>query len=530
MKFIYVLEDDERSQRDLLNTLKEIDSQLHIRFFNNLAEFHEWLKLAVQEGAKALAVGGHRHADDSLADVEPSLDHELRLVLAKNEFLGTKNMNLVGRAQEFFLRKKMCSAEEPTALILLAFDNPDFDIKLAEDRIVNNVIFKPYDKLILKLHLEYALTGRHPVKTETVASTQVTSKIEMLKDAHFENVSELGFTTLNNHEISVGAIRKYYADIFKTDEKKSVFAACRSCVEVSPKEFLCEFDFFGMDNKQIQLVRKHIQEDFHHEKNDLMNSYLRDMKVLVLNEESGNAENFKAYMNERFTGCEVFTYSSLGQLLSDLQDKETANRKTLPAKFDFVFATLGFFELEIEKRWEQIDKNLSDRAKKSSLDPSLKPVVYLFSKNKLSPDETLTFSSWARDIFFMPLDRAYFLKKVFNQNVHLGQVEGVTITKRKERGLLKVANPVEITEISEAGLIMKYPRSIGIGSFREFILWRPRELETPEIIGTVHYAEEDKGTPGTFLNHFVFFGMKDQYLKHIRLWLLDVYIQTKEKE
>jgi hypothetical protein len=529
-RFIYVLEDDERSQRDLLNTLKEIDPKLYVRFFNSLAEFHEWLKIAVHEGPNALAKGGRKHQSDTIPDVEASPTHQLRLVLAKNEFLGTQHLGLIRRAREFFLRKKICSVEEPTALLLMAFDNPSFDIKLAEDRIINNVIFKPFDMLILKLHLEYALTGHHPVKTDTLATMQISSKIEMLKDTAITKLTELSFFTLNNHEISIGATRKYYSEIFTTDEKKSVFATCSSCVEVAPKEFLCEFDFYGMDNKQIQNVRKYIQSFHHHSKTDHQNIKTQDVKILILNEVASDAENFQAYLSTRFTQAEYFTYSSFGQLQSDLQDKESAQKKTLPQKIDFVFATLDYFENEASKRWEQLKKNIDDRHKKYGIGPlPTLPCVYLFPNNKLTPDQVLEYSAWSRDIFFMPVDKAYFLKKVFCQNPQLGQAESVVMTAKEYKSQLKVANPVEITQISEAGVVLKYPRAMSIGSFREFILWRPTELEIPEIRGTVNYTEEDKSNAGSFLNHFVFFGMTDYYLKHIRLWLLDSYIQTKEK-
>ncbi len=106
MKFIYILEDDERIQKDLFETLKNIDPQLAIRFFPSLAEFHEWLKSAVHDGVQALARGGTKYKDDTSADIEPAVGDELRMVIAKNEFLGIQNIGLIQRAREFFIRKK----------------------------------------------------------------------------------------------------------------------------------------------------------------------------------------------------------------------------------------------------------------------------------------------------------------------------------------------------------------------------------------------------------------------------------------
>ncbi len=531
MKFIYVLEDDVRIQKDLFETLKLIDPKLHIRFFTNLAEFHEWLKLAVHDGPKALAVGGQRHSLDDLDPLEPATTHELRLVIAKNEFLGTQNMGLIRRAREFFFRKKMCSEQEPTACILTAFDSPNFDIKLAEDRIINNVIFKPFDKLILKQDLEFALIGHQPIgSSATVTSIKINSTIEMLKEVATHSLTEVGFTTINNHEIQIGALTKYYAKPFQTDGKKSVYAYCKSCKEISEKEFLCDFHFFAADNQQISVVRKHILQAPTHDNEGAQNTHGAQARILILDEDVSLSMDLKIFLTDRFSNSEVFVYNNLAQFLSDLGDKDTPHRQQLPVGFDFVFSNYEFFEFEKQPRWEQICQNLKDRAKRLGQPELPMPSLFMISRKKVPLDEIREMGSWTKDIFFTPLDKGYMAKKLVSEQSGLANKTPVTIASLKESQTLKVANPVEITQISEAGLVMKYYRAISTGAFREFILWRPEETETPEIIGTVNFHEEDKTTQEFFYNHFIFFGMKDHYLKHIRLWLREAYIKQKEKE
>ena len=531
MKFIYVLEDDVRIQKDLFETLKSIDPKLHIRFFTTLADFHEWLKTAVHDGPKALANGGIRHPADTTDPVEPSSAHELRLVIAKNEFLGTQNMGLVRRARDFFLRKKMCAEHEPTALILTAFDSPNFDIKLAEDRIINNVIFKPFDKLILRQDLEYALTGHHPLgSSSTVATIKINSTIEMLKEVSTSALSEIGFSTINNHEIAIGALTKYYSPAFTVNNKKSVYAYCSSCKELSEKEFLCNFHFFAADNDQISQIRKHILQVKDHHNEGFQNSHTHPARILILDEDVPLGLDLKIFLTDRFSNSEVFVYSNYGQFLSDLADKDTPNRQTLPQQFDFIFANYEIFEFEKEKRWQQISEYLKDRAKRNGKELSEYPGLFLISRKKIAADEVRNLSAWTKEIFYTPLDKLYISKKLVTEHRALANKVPVTVASLQEQSVLKVANPVEISQISEAGLVMKYYRAISVGAFREFILWRPEENEIPEIIGTVNFTEEDKGGQEFFHNHFVFFGMKDHYLKHIRLWLRETYIKQKEKE
>lgn len=154
----------------------------------------------------------------------------------------------------------------------------------------------------------------------------------------------------------------------------------------------------------------------------------------------------------------------------------------------------------------------------------------MISRKKIPVDEVREIAQWAKEIFFTPLDKLYITKKLVSEHSAFTNKTPVTIASLKEQTTLKVANPVEISQISEAGLVMKYYRAISIGAFREFILWRPEENETPEIIGTVNFHEQDKGGQEFYYNHFVFFGMRDHYLKHIRLWLREAYIKQKEKE
>ena len=246
-------------------------------------------------------------------------------------------MGLIRRLRDFFVRKKMCSTVEPTAAILTAFDSPDFDIKLAEERIINNVIFKPFDKLILRQDIEYALTGHHPLNSPTVAAIQVNSTIEMLKEVEISTLSEIGFSTINNHEIRIGALTKYYSPAFTVGNKKSLYAYCKSCEEINEKEFKCEFQFFAADNLQISQIRKHILQDKKHDNLGMQNSQTKAARVVVLDEDTARGLDLKIFLTEKYTNAEVYHYTSYAQLLSDIADKDTPNKQQLPAEIDFIF-------------------------------------------------------------------------------------------------------------------------------------------------------------------------------------------------
>jgi hypothetical protein len=528
MKFIFVLEDDLRFQNDLYEALKAIDPKLHIRFFKSLADFHEWLKLAAHEGSLALAKGGQPFHLDTSPPVAPAANHELKLVISKDEFLGTRNLNLARRARDFFIRRKICTAEDPTALILTSFDNPSFDIKIAQDRIINNVIFKPFDSLILKQDLEYGIIGRHPIKDgTTIASFKVNSTIEMLKEAPIKSLSEIGFTTINNAEIQIGVLSKYYSPLFEAENKKSMFATCYSCKQLSEKEFSCEFHFFAAETPQIAQIRRQLLTDKSHTLEEFQNSQDAQVRVLILDETGPAGLDLKVFVSERFSNSEVYFYSSFAQLVSDLNDRDTTHRQTLPKQIDYIFAHYDAFVQEKDKRWAQICEYIKAR-NDNPFEVTGDPDLFLFSQYKLSNDEARTLTPWCKELFFTPFDKLYISKKLTNDFKNFNNKNPITIASRGENSKIKIANPVDIIQISEAGLVMKYYRTISIGAFREFMLWRPNETVTSEIIATVNFHEKSAGSEEQCLNHFVFFGMKDVYLKHIRLWLRDLYIKQKD--
>lgn len=529
MKFIYILEDDERTQKDLFDTIKSIDPKLCIRFFPNLGQFHDWLKLAQQEGPQSLVSGGQAHKDDTAEAITPDSTHELRMVIAKNELLGIKNMGLIKRAREFFLRKKICSEQAPTALILTAFDGSDFDAKNLEFRFVSNVIFKPFDKLILKQHLENALSGHNLVKSDTISAIKINSTIEMLKEIQIQSISEVGFSALNSKAIEIGTLSKYYGDIFKSEDKKSVYAYCQSCKEISPNEFQCEFHFFGADNNQISQIRRHILQNKSQKSIDLKNSHGMTTHILILDKNEQISQEIKSLLNDKFSNVETYLYSQNAQLLSDLADKESTHRQTLPRQFDLVFANYDFLEAEKKEHWEQLCKQFSDRATKGGLSQPSPLDLYLISRTRIPVDTMRELTTWVKEVFYTHLDKTYVYKRMISQQPKLANRQTATISHLEEQAVLKAANPVDITEISEGGLVIKYHREMDLGEFREFILWRPDELENPEILGKVNFIEKDKKEKDTFWVHFVFFGMKDFYLKHIRLWLRGAYIKGKEK-
>ena len=246
MKYIYVLEDDPKLQKQIYEGLRKTEPQAQIRYFISLESFQAWLATALKDGQKALYNGGEKLDIDPgqiTASFDPS--DELLLLISKDEWLGSRYLALIKKTIETFIRKNICTKEDPTRMIITAFESPDFDIKLVEDPCISNVIFKPFDELILQQHLHFALKGHHPASQSFVHKVQTAQEVEMTKEAQMEAVGDIGFVTRSPRAVKVGQIAKYYGEVFKSKGRTHVMGRCVACEPHPdlPDEFRLWFSF-----------------------------------------------------------------------------------------------------------------------------------------------------------------------------------------------------------------------------------------------------------------------------------------------
>jgi hypothetical protein len=543
MKYVYILENETKFREEMIQAIRKIDPKLSVHCFDSLENFAQWIRLVMYEGPAALAKGGIA-AEGNPAEASSSPDI-LTLVITKNEFLGAKHLGLLRKTRDLFINKKLCTAEDPTSLVITSFENPDFDIKLVEDRIINNVIFKPFDKLILEQHLSFAVGGRHIPSQYPIQNIKTTATIEMLKEVELEAVSDVGFISQSNRPIAPGSFGKYYSPSFISVKDRSMMAVCLQCDPhpVNPSLFRCSFSFFGADAHQITNIRKEVRQ-----KDAKLISYpwipnalpsIRSQKkhvaIVTLDEEL--AQHMKHTLESRFENLQVHIYHSL-QLLIFSVDREAAKKDKLldvskfprpPDHFEAIFADNTFFEENFKERWQTILDTIRKNSKPAQT-RSGKIDLFVIAKKPYADHEERALGEVALDIFFTPLDPVYLTRKLCVFIPGLRTTEALEYPTLENKHIAKVASPIQISEFSEAGLVLKYYRAISVGSFREFVLWLPHELEIPEFLANANYHEESKTEKGVYLNHFVFFGMNDHFLMHIRRWILQNHVHNKESE
>ncbi len=631
--FAFVLEDEEKFQTQIFQALRKINPKVKIRFFSTLEDFSAWIGLFIKQGGAAVENAGFRLSEDTQIETV-SETKSIRLLVCKSESLGSRSTSLIGKTIELFERRRLCTQDERTSAVMTAFDHEHFNLKPMEATFINNVIFKPFDQLILEEHLRFALVGRKKPNDENFKSNKLEAQVEMVKDIPCEGFSDLGFVTISDREVPAGSVSKFYSEEFASDSIKSVMARCVKSVPRTGKDqtgFLCWMEYFALESGQIKKFRKDLLNEFPSSYMDArINEFRKNILVLDSLGETELAPSLKRY----FPMCNVHYYPSWERFIFDSAPESSGmlveKDIPIPHGFKIVLDATGHYILdqapqsETEMVFGELFKDLKKKdfqqllsadAKKEwtdvfhakqvtlghepllmvnnagkifivkliefkkSISATNSPTIellfseltmaekaaYLKSKSSLPSNFDLIIASvdfmnrvvegnpypnakriltvskqvgdkdkkyWAPlvyDIMEMPADKNFLVKRIY-----FSFMEKFTWTVNhfsKSKAEIQSAQQIQIDEISEAGLVFKYHRALEIGSFRRFYLWTPNEVELRDYLASCNYVEEVKEAKGvTYNHHFVFFAMKDFYLKNIRLWVREAYILSKSKE
>lgn len=561
MRFAFVLENETRFQKEISEALHKADKKVQIRLFTSLEQFFHWIQNLIHDSADVFKDAGQI---TPYAPQEPYAagEHTLGLLVSKVEFLGADQISLLKKTQDLFVRKKLCTKEDPAAIVLTVFgDSPTYAIKDLEDRVLTNVICKPFDKLILEQHLIFALSGRHPASSFSIVNQKTSAVIEMLKDVQLEQLSEVGFVTRSNRQIALGRIAKYYAEEFNSDRRRSLMAVVVACRQhpANIKEYECVFRFIGIEQTQISRLRRQIRSagknhltTFDWPRQIQRKIGKRMAEFVLIESDTDSKDQVKSIFTRRFGNFKITDMETWENFLHAIDPKLAppasaaadqapaaknnkpvagkapasnaatvkAIKPVLPKMLDAIFVQHQFVDESRRDLWTQILKRLNDLG--------LKPDIYVLSGRDFSDIELRSLAEYVTDIFYKPYDRVYMAQKVKVLNPDI-EVSGdpIDFPTLKHEKMIRTANSVAISEISEAGLKLNYYRPISPGSFREFVLWQPYEYGAPELKATCNFSEP--GSNKDHVNHFVFFGITDHYLKAIRLWIRENYVHQKEK-
>lgn len=327
MRFVYVLEDDSKFMREITEAVLAIDPLIQVRQFKELGAFADWIKKVMAKDAAAIREGGTPPAGFKFEEVPESQACVLQVVISKVEILGARQLGLMKKTRELFIKHKICTLEDPTAFVLTAFEDPAFKVQDLRDRILSNIIMKPFDKLILQQHLTFALDGRHPPSKHAIAPYKTKAIIEILKSVEMQILAPIGFSSVADREIPIGAVAKYYGKVFTSERHRSVIAKVVDCRPhpARPGSFLVSACFFGLDTTQISNLRRHIIEN--RDKSIESPLHARPLKTkktvgLVFVEDRDDVyQSLEPMLRRKMKGAVITRYRSLREMLVEVDPK-----------------------------------------------------------------------------------------------------------------------------------------------------------------------------------------------------------------
>ena len=615
MDYVFVLEDEESYRRSISKALKAIDPKIKTKFFKDMEEFYQWLKAAMTKTGRTLE-----------SEVDDMTPERIRLMVVKAEIVAPANLGLLAKARELFMNRGLCTSEFPTGFVMTAFDEADFKFEAYKQTLLFNLLFKPFDDIILTQHLSSALAGYKKPEESTLSNQKTSSAFaEMLKPIELTAVSDIGFTSKSKKNYPLGVISKYYSGIFVSGTSRSIYATLARSTEIGPEQFELDYRFFAGEQNQIANIRKAVRlkdKGKPMERGPGGGEPLANPNFVVIEPREAEFNLLAATIKRRFGGAQIFRYMSradfekdlnfplnstkgltadtisieidkglilkkpvpsdltlFGKPLTDLDlspylDKPTQNQVGLwllgSQKELMLFLRSGNFyaalklqrsgnllSLVIPSQKEKEDflrtkRQMPDsvhyliacldiepssidswEAFKASLKTMLKlsPECYLVTSKTYSDENKIKLSHYFNDVFYNPLDRAYFLLKLIYSKYAMKVLEDrLYITEKAFTEKVYAAARVQVEEISEAGISFRYPGKVDLGSFREFVFERPNDANVPILTGVCYSCEPIEGSETNESTvYFVFFGVRDHELKFIRLWIRENYVHSKEK-
>lgn len=524
-QYALILENDPKSLSEITKVLAALNPELAIIEFQQMSQFKEWRDQATQNGI------AHVSEKETATSAKKNI---ISIVIACREIAGPDIVKFLTDFQEMLIDKGFCMSEEKTPMVITAYDKPEMKLSSLQSHHISNVMFKPFDFLILQQHLAYALSGHHKSDNRTIASQKTSTEIEMLKDINITGFDEMGFTTASDREIPVGRLGKYYGVLSPQANFNNAFARCKSCEPSDkPGEFKCYFEFVSMETHIVSSIKK-LLASMKAETRDIApaSSYKGQVFNFIFISSDDFAGNIAMdHLKNEFHLVNFYRFPDMNTFAQSIKDQSVHHGNDQLRHIDGLFIEqdhiIDYGDTEGKKTKEILNKIRTSLG----LEEDKKLPVFLLSNRRLSDSLIRATLQYVEDIFLQPLDRNYLIKVVYGKIPQLiWKNDPLKVKFASVDHRIQAVNMIKAVELSEAAVVVEYSRPLSPGSFRNFVLWMPDQPELPQLLAVCNYVEEKKVNNTTiYLTQFVFYGIRDNHLKYIRIWIRHNHVISKKE-
>lgn len=472
MTIVVVLEPDDKFFLDIQNALDRIKSVLNLNF-----DIHRFYKIS--------------EIDTFLLDLKKQ-QSDVKVLLAILPMSEIKDLNTA--------TLEKIKQNYSTDIVLTGYDKPQRLETQSLSWPIKNIIYKPFDELILHEHLHFALSENKIIKTKFVHNSAEKYLIEKIRRNELIGLSDFGFRMKSESKYHPHQLYKFYHTFFQRGTHRSCYARW-----IKSDNHHHDFVFYQIDPEFMSSLRLAIN----HSKNKLKSMIWDGVKsadtwpkltLMIQLKNQTESSKIVDYVQRKFPQitCESF---------------ELPNQKVdSKASCDFLI-TDQTYDIKI------LDSAFVKRPLVISVGPKLKTREEL---EKVFEVETLK--------IFEPIDRNFLGKILKTYYPQLKESEPIEPTWVTDSESFLQSDIMVAENLSESSLIFDRLTLLDVGGIQEFALPHAAEEDMETIIGKIHGSSPVANEKKMYPHQVVFFGMQDHLLKQIRLWMMSNYIKKHGKE
>lgn len=430
---------------------------------------------------------------DRLSDIKSSDSNgegqtKIELLIIPIEELGAKPLDYLSEIK----RKYSCEI-----IVTLFDDAAKQPFKKIESWPVMNFIYKPFDATILKEHTRFALLKNTKIKTEFVHTTMAKGEIEHLQKINGLHLSEAGFKIEKTVELNLGQVYKFYHPLFANGRNQHIWARLVHTDSMSHEFIFSEVNatLLSQIRKRMNATKDRIKNAVWHGRQTVAFSQLNIMVQLLDTEQIPLIQDL---LNRNF---------------ENLVFKDATTIKTnAKNEVDVLITDVVYKTDEFETQFEPGTTNIC--IVPELLDRKKTQARFLIDTVRIEK----------------ALDRSFLVKAIKQLFPQLKEKEMAPLTTIPFLETVTLTEIMEIIEFSEAAIGFNRPVSMAIGAGIDICLPQEDETQLKEMKARIHFVEEKPNPEGLYYHQSVLFGMKDEFLKLIRLWSLEKHILANKAE
>ena len=331
------------------------------------------------------------------------------------------------------------------------------------------------------------------VQTQYVHTTKAKAEIESLKKLKGIQMTETGFKIGKIQPLIIGCVYKFYHPLFTNNKQLHIWGRVISENENSYELLFCQLNpvILSSIRKKIVGAPTKIKNATWTGRNT---TNVTSITVCINISEEGQNAVIADLLNRNFEN------------LNFIDKKELKGR----ANIDLLITDVAFEKRQLENQFEPNMTYIR-------LIPN-KPIKRIELEERFI-HETLRLEK--------PLDKAILVKMIKQFFPLLKEKEPQQIITINFEEPLMLSTLIEVEEYSEAAFAFKMPAQISIDTMLDITLSQEDESLLKEMKAKVHYVDDRPNGSGTYLHQMILYGMKDEFLKLIRLWILQRHILTQ---